>query len=44
MLLEKRGEVAPEGMQRLNQSRNSAQLRMYLMVKVKSDALKNNIA
>ena len=30
------------GMKRLNQSGNNAQLQMYLVVKVKSDAVKNN--
>ena len=43
-LLEKSREIAPEGMKRLSQSRNNAQLWMCLMVKVKSDAVKNNIA
>ena len=36
--------IAPERMKQLGQSRNDAQLRMYLVVKVKSDVLKNNIA
>ena len=36
--------LAPEIMKRLSQSRNEAQLQMYLVVKVKSDAMKNNIA
>ena len=44
MLLEKSGEIAPEGMKRLNQSENAAQLRMSLVVKVKLKAVKNNIA
>ena len=39
ILLEKSGEIAPEGMKRLSQSRNNAQLWICLMVKVK-----NNIA
>ena len=43
MLLEKSGEVSPERMKRMNQSRNDAQVWLYLMVKVKSDAVKNNI-
>ena len=30
------------GMKRLSQSGNNAQLQMYLVVKVKSDAVKNN--
>ena len=37
-------EIAPEGMNRLSQSGNSAQLWMCLVVKVKSNAVKNNIA
>ena len=37
------GEIAPEGMKRLNQSRNNAPLWMCLMVKVKSSYVKNNI-
>ena len=43
MLLEKTGEIAIERMKRHSQS-NSAQLVMGLMVKVKSDAIKNNVA
>ena len=34
----------PEGMKRLSQSRNNAQLWMFLVVKAKSNAVKNNIA
>ena len=41
MLLEKTGEIAPERMKMLSQSRNDAQLWTYLMVKVKSDAVKS---
>ena len=41
MLLEKNGEIAPERMKRLSQSRNDAQLWTYLGVKVKSDAVKS---
>jgi len=44
MLLEKSREKAPEGMKKLSQSGNKAQLWMCLVVKVKSDAVKNNIA
>ena len=44
MLLEKSREIAPEGMKKLSQSGNKAQLWMCLVVKVKSDAVKNNIA
>ena len=44
MLLEKTGEIAIERMKRHSQSKNNAQLVMGLMMKVKSDAIKNNIA
>ena len=47
MLLGKSGGqllIAPERMKQLGQSRNDAQLWMCLVVKVKSDAVKNNIA
>ena len=47
MLLEKsRGnlQVVPERMKQMDQSRNDAQLWMCLVVKVKSNAVKNNIA
>ena len=47
MLLRKtRGQlqIAPERMKQLGQSRNDTQLWMCLGVKVKSDAVKNNIA
>ena len=44
MLLEKNREIVSEGMKRLSQSGDSAQLGMCLVVKVKSDAVKNNIA
>ena len=47
MLLRKSGSqllVAPERVKWLGQSRNDAQLWIYLVVKVKSDALKNSIA
>ena len=43
MLLEKRKEITPETMKRWSQSRNNTQLWMYLLVKVKSDAVKNNL-
>ena len=43
MLLEKRGETAPERKKRLGQSRKNTQLWMYLAVKVNSDAVKYNI-
>ena len=44
MLLEKSGEIAQEEMKRPCQGRNNAQLWMCLVVKVKSDAVKNNVA
>ena len=43
MLLEKSGEIAPEGMKKLSQSENKAELWMCLVVKEKTNALKNNI-
>ena len=36
--------IAPERMKHLGQSGNDAQLQMCLVVKVKSDAVKNKIA
>ena len=44
ILLEKSGKIAPERMKRLGQSGNDTWLWMCLLVKVKSDAVKNNIA
>jgi len=44
MLLEKSGEIAPERMKRLSQSRNNAQLWMWLVIEVKSNAVNNSIA
>ena len=47
MLLGKSGGqllTATETMKRLGQSRNDAQLRMSLVVKVKTGSVKNNIA
>ena len=44
MLLGKSKEIAPEGKKRLSQSGNDAPLWMCLAVKVKSDAVKNNVA
>ena len=47
MLLEKSGGqllIAPERMEWLGQGRNDAQWWMCLVVKVKSSAMKNNIA
>ena len=41
MLLEKSGEIAPEGMRRRTPSGNNAQL--WLVVNIKSDAVKNDI-
>ena len=44
ILLEKSREIAPERIKRLGQSRNNAQWCMCLVVKVKSNAVKNNTA
>ena len=43
-LLEKKEEIAPEGVKRLSQSGNNAQLCICLVIKVKSDAIKSNTA
>ena len=44
MLLEKSGEIAPERMKSLSQSGNNAELWVCLVVKVKPNSVKNNIA
>jgi len=44
MLLGKNGDIAPQRMKRLGQSRNDAQLWMCVVMKVKCDAIKNNAA
>ena len=44
MLLEISGEIAPERMKRQSQSKNNPQLWSCLVIEVKSDAVKNNIA
>ena len=44
MLLEKSGEITPERMKRQSQSQNNTQLWMWLVMEVKSDAVKSNIA
>ena len=46
LLGKSRGQLltAPERMKQLGQSRNDTQLWMCLVVKAKSDAVKNNIA
>ena len=44
MLLGKRREVAAERLKSLGQNRNDVQSQMCLVMKVKSDAIKNNIA
>ena len=44
MLLEKSGEITPERMKRWSQSKNNIQFWMWLVMEVKSDAVKNNIA
>ena len=38
------GEIAPERMRRLIQSKNNTKLWISLVIEVKSDAIKNNIA
>jgi len=43
MLLEKSGEIT-QRMKRRSQSENNAQLWMWLVVKIKFDAAKNNVA
>ena len=43
-LLEISGEITPERMKRRSQSKNSTQLWMWLVMEVKSDAAKSNIA
>jgi len=43
-LLEKTEEVAQRRMKRLSQNENNAQLWMWLVIEVKSDAVKNNTA
>ena len=44
MLLENSGKVTPERMKKQNQSKNNTQLCIWLVMEVKSDAVKNNIA
>ena len=44
MLLEISGEITPEKMKRRSESENNTQLLMLLVMEVKSDAVKNNIA
>ena len=44
MLLEISGEITPQRMKGWSQSKNNTQLWMCLVVKVKSDAVKNDIA
>ena len=44
MLPEMSGEITPERMKRWSQSENNAQLWMWLVMEVKSNAVKNNIA
>ena len=44
MLLEKSGEKTPETMKRQSQSENNTHLWMWLVIEVKSDAVKSNIA
>jgi len=44
MLPEKNGEITPERMKRWSQSKNNTQLWIRLVMEVKSDAVKSNIA
>ena len=44
MLLEKSGQIAPKGMKKLSQRGNDAQLWICLVMKVKSNVVKNNTA
>ena len=44
MLLEKSGEITPEIIKRQSQSKNNTQLWMWLVMEVKYNAVKNNIA
>ena len=44
MLLEKCGEITIERMKRRSKSKNTTQLWMSLVLEVKSNAVKNNIA
>ena len=44
MLPEKSGKITLERMKRYSQSKNNIQLWMWLLMEVKSDAIKNNIA
>ena len=41
MLLEKSGEIIPEGMKRQSQSKNNTQLLMWLVMEVKSELIQN---
>ena len=44
MLLEISGEITPERMKRQSQSKSNTQLWMWLVMEVKTDAVKSNIA
>ena len=44
MLLEKSEEITPKRMKRWNQSESNTQLWMWLVMEVKCNAVKNNIA
>ena len=44
MLLEISGEITPERMKRWSQNKNNTQLWMWLVMEVKSDAVKTNVA
>ena len=44
MLLEKNGEITPERIKKWSQSKKNTQSWMQLVMEVKYDAVKNNIA
>ena len=44
VLLEKSGEISPERIKRQSQSENNAELWTKLVMEVKADSIKNNIA
>ena len=44
MLLEMSGEITPERMKGWSQRKNNTQLWMLLVIEVRSDAVKSNIA
>ena len=44
MLLKKSAEIAQERMKKLSESKNNTQLRIQLVMEIKSDVVKNDIA